>query len=145
MGMFQVVLARPNDVDRLWSLLDEDHRERDAGARPSASPGPGAADDDRAADPADPADPVDAVVADRDAPDRAPGDALPLLEARRDRIVALVSDPGRPVLLAYSGIRAVGFALMDRNGVGGRVFTSAGWRGLGVEEEIRAAAPMLLR
>ncbi len=49
------------------------------------------------------------------------------------------------MLIAYSGIRAVGFALMDRNGVGGRAFTSAGWRGLGVEEEIRAAAPLLLR
>ncbi|OUE26867.1 hypothetical protein BFL36_03065 [Clavibacter michiganensis] len=135
MGMFQVVQARPNDVDRLWSLLDEDHRERAAAA---------AAPDADLTDTADP-DPVDAVVAEPPVDDRTPADALPLLEARRDRIVALVSDPGRPVLLAYSGIRAVGFALVDRNGVGGRVFTSAGWRGLGVEEEIRAAAPMLLR
>ncbi|MFT7766333.1 hypothetical protein [Clavibacter tessellarius] len=135
MGMFQVVQARPNDVDRLWSLLDEDHRERAAAAT---------APDGDAAGTADP-DPVDAVVAEPPSADRSPADALPLLEARRDRIVALVSDPGRPVLLAYSGIRAVGFALVDRNGVGGRVFTSAGWRGLGVEEEIRAAAPMLLR
>lgn len=139
MGMFQVVLARPNDVDRLWSLLDEDHRERGMRARPTSSRAPGVVGDD-----AD-ADAVDAVVSGSDAIDRAPGDALPLLEARRERIVALVSDRGRPVLLAYSGIRAVGFALMDRNGVGGRCFTSAGWRGLGVEEEIRAAAPMLLR
>ncbi|RII99997.1 hypothetical protein DZF93_18995, partial [Clavibacter michiganensis subsp. insidiosus] len=74
-----------------------------------------------------------------------PADTLPVLEARRERIVGLVSDPVRPVLIAYSGIRAVGFALMDRNGVDGRAFTSAGWRGLGVEEEIRAAAPLLLR
>ncbi|WP_043669114.1 hypothetical protein [Clavibacter michiganensis] len=125
MGMFEVVQARPNDVDRLWALLEEDHRERGASAE-------------------DPhADPVDAAVAAR--PDDAPADALPVLEARRDRVVALVSDPARPVLIAYSGIRAVGFALMDRNGVGGRAFTAAGWRGLGVEEEIRAAAPLLLR
>lgn len=137
MGMFEVVLARPNDVDRLWSLLDEDHRERATDARTASSPARGAADED--------ADPVDAVVVDPSPLGHAPGDALPLLEARRERIVALVSDPGRPVLLAYSGIRAIGFALMDRNGVGGRVFTSAGWRGLGVEEEIRAAAAMLLR
>ncbi|MFT2751469.1 hypothetical protein [Clavibacter sp. Sh2088] len=129
MGMFQVVQARPNDVDRLWALLEEDHRERGASA---GDPRPGAG-----------ADPVDAAVAAR--PDDAPADALPVLEARRDRVVALVSDPGRPVLIAYSGIRAVGFALMDRNGVGGRAFTAAGWRGLGVEEEIRAAAPLLLR
>ncbi|PPF67823.1 hypothetical protein C5E16_08500 [Clavibacter michiganensis] len=131
MGMFEVVQARPHDVDRLWTLLDEDHRER-ASTPPAAM---------RPADP----DPVDAVVSEPRADVRSPADALPLLEARRDRIVALVTDPSRPVLLAYSGIRAVGFALMDRNGVGGRVFTSAGWRGLGVEEEIRAAAPMLLR
>jgi hypothetical protein len=129
MGMFQVVQARPNDVDRLWALLEEDHRER------GASAGDPRADAD--------ADPVDAAVAAR--PDDAPDDTLPVLEARRDRVVALVSDPGRPVLIAYSGIRAVGFALMDRNGVGGRAFTAAGWRGLGVEEEIRAAAPLLLR
>ncbi|QIS42015.1 hypothetical protein GW571_07650 [Clavibacter capsici] len=125
MGMFEVVQARPNDVDRLWALLEEDHRERGAAA-------------------GDPhADPVDAAVAAR--PDDAPADVLPVLEARRDRVVALVTDPARPVLIAYSGIRAVGFALMDRNGVGGRAFTAAGWRGLGVEEEIRAAAPLLLR
>ncbi|ALD12794.1 hypothetical protein [Clavibacter capsici] len=125
MGMFEVVQARPNDVDRLWALLEEDHRERGAAA-------------------GDPhADPVDAAVAPR--PDDTPADALPVLEARRDRVVALVTDPARPVLIAYSGIRAVGFALMDRNGVGGRAFTAAGWRGLGVEEEIRAAAPLLLR
>ncbi|WP_445337009.1 hypothetical protein [Clavibacter sp. CFBP 8614] len=143
MGMFEVVLARPNDVDRLWSLLDEDHRERAATTRPTSSPAPGAADG-TAGGPTDP-DPVDVVVTGLPAAEHAPADALPLLEARRDRIVALVSDPGRPVLLAYSGIRAVGFALLDRNGVDGRAFTSAGWRGLGVEEEIRAAAPMLLR
>ncbi|MFT7709733.1 hypothetical protein ACMT9Y_02105 [Clavibacter tessellarius] len=137
MGMFQVVQARPNDVDRLWSLLDEDHRERATAATAPDGDAAGTADPDP--------DPVDAVVAEPPSADRSPADALPLLEARRDRIVALVSDPGRPVLLAYSGIRAVGFALVDRNGVGGRVFTSAGWRGLGVEEEIRAAAPMLLR
>ena len=139
MVMFQVVQARPNDVDRLWSLLDEDHRERATAATAPDGDAAGTADPDP-----DP-DPVDAVVAEPPSADRSPADALPLLEARRDRIVALVSDPGRPVLLAYSGIRAVGFALVDRNGVGGRVFTSAGWRGLGVEEEIRAAAPMLLR
>ena len=138
MGMFEVVQARPHDVDRLWALLDEDHRERASSPRPPAAsrPGPG-----RATDP----DPVDAVVAGPTPGLPSPGDALPLLEARRDRIVALVTDPGRPVLLAYSGIRAVGFALMDRNGVRGRVFTAAGWRGLGVEEEIREAAAMLLR
>jgi hypothetical protein len=129
MGMFEVVRARPNDVDRLWALLEEDHRERGStGADPRAD--------------ADP-DPVDAAVAAR--PDDVPADTLPVLEARRDRVVALVSDPGQPVLIAYSGVRAVGFALTDRNGVGGRVFTAAGWRGLGVEEEIRAAAPLLLR
>ncbi|RIJ59499.1 hypothetical protein DZG02_11720, partial [Clavibacter lycopersici] len=88
-------------------------------------------------------DPVADAI--RSHPDDGPADTLPVLEARRERIVRLVSDPERPVLIAYSGIRAVGFALMDRNGVGGRAFTSAGWRGLGVEEEIRAAAPLLLR
>jgi len=141
MGMFEVVQARPHDVDRLWTLLDEDHRERASSPPPPAAT---AAVRPAAVRPAEP-DPVDAVVSEPRADVRSPADALPLLEARRDRIVALVTDPSRPVLLAYSGIRAVGFALMDRNGVGGRVFTSAGWRGLGVEEEIRAAAPMLLR
>jgi hypothetical protein len=121
MGMFEVVVARPNDVDRLWPLLDEDLRARDA------------PDDDAVA------------AALRPRPGDAPADTLPLLEERRERIVRLVADPERPVLIAYSGIRAVGFALMDRNGVGGRAFTSDGWRGLGVEEEIRAAAPLLLR
>ncbi|CAN01645.1 hypothetical protein [Clavibacter michiganensis] len=122
MGMFEIVVARPNDADRLWPLLDEDLRSR----------GDAAADD-----------PVAAAILLR--PDDGPADTLPVLEARRERIVRLVSDPAAPVLIAYSGIRAVGFALMDRNGVGGRAFTSAGWRGLGVEEEIRAAAPLLLR
>ncbi|PPF61101.1 hypothetical protein C5C13_00085 [Clavibacter michiganensis] len=121
MGMFQVVVARPNDADRLWPLLDEDLRSRDA--------------------------PGDDPVADAILPRAAdgPADTLPVLEARRERIVRLVGDPHRPVLIAYSGIRAVGFALMDRNGVDGRAFTAEGWRGLGVEEEIRAAAPLLLR
>ena len=136
MGMFEVVQARPHDVDRLWALLDEDHRERASTPRPPAASRPGSGRS---------TDPVDAVVVGPTPGLPSPGDALPLLEARRDRIVALVTDPGRPVLLAYSGIRAVGFALMDRDGVGGRVFTSAGWRGLGVEEEIRGAAAMLLR
>ncbi|OUE18685.1 hypothetical protein BFL34_02720 [Clavibacter michiganensis] len=131
MGMFQVVQARPNDADRLWALLEEDHRER--------ATGPADPDADATAE----ADPVDGAVAGR--PGDPPADTLPLLESRRERIVGLVSDPARPVLIAYSGIRAVGFALMDRNGVDGRVFTSGGWRGLGVEEEIRASAPLLLR
>jgi hypothetical protein len=121
MGMFEVVVARPNDVDRLWSLLAEDLRERHA---PDA-------------------DPVAAAI--RPRPGDAPDDTLPLMEARRERIVRLVSDAAAPVLIAYSGIRAVGFALMDRNGVDGRAFTATGWRGLGVEEEIREAAPLLLR
>ncbi|CAQ01676.1 hypothetical protein B5P19_03005 [Clavibacter sepedonicus] len=129
--MFQVVQARPHDADRLWALLEEDHRER---ATVTGDPDEAASHD---------VDPVDDALAAR------PGDpadgTLPLLESRRGRVVALVSDPARPVLIAYSGIRAVGFALMDRNGVGGRAFTSAGWRGLGVEEEIRAAASLLLR
>jgi hypothetical protein len=141
MGMFEVVQARPNDADRLWTLLDEDHRERAAAPGPAGSLPAGDTGEDAAV--AAGADPVDALFS--TGPAGAPADVLPLLEARRDRIVALVSDPERPVLLAYSGIRAVGFALMDRNGVGGRVFTAAGWRGLGVEEEIRAAAAMLLR
>jgi hypothetical protein len=133
MGMFQVVRARPNDADRLWALLEEDHRER------ATAPEGVAADADEAlgSDLAD--DPVAAAAGDP------PADALPHLEARRRRVVTLVSDDAHPVLIAYSGIRAVGFALMDRNGVDGRAFTSAGWRGLGVEEEIRAAAPLLLR
>ena len=121
MGMFEIVVARPNDADRLWPLLDEDLRARDAPA----------------------GDPVAAAILIR--PADGPADTLPVLEARRERIVRLVSDPAAPVLIAYSGIRAVGFALMDRNGVGGRAFTASGWRGLGVEEEIRAAAPLLLR
>jgi len=121
MGMFEVVVARPNDVDRLWPLLDEDVRERDA----------------------PPGDPVSDAL--RRDPAGGVEDALPMLEARRERIVRLVTDPARPVLIAYSGIRAVGFALVDRNGVGGRAFTTTGWRGLGVEEEIRASAAMLLR
>jgi hypothetical protein len=139
MGMFQVVQARPNDVDRLWALLEEDQRERAAGPVARAAH----AAPDQGADAVPHADPVDAALAAR-VGDPAP-DTLPLLESRRARLVALVSDPARPLLIAYSGIRAVGFALMDRNGVDGRAFTSAGWRGLGVEEEIRAAAPLLLR
>ncbi|OUE27575.1 hypothetical protein [Clavibacter michiganensis] len=133
MGMFQVVQARPHDADRLWALLEEDRRERAAG--------PADPDADEAGHAG--ADPVDDAVAAR--PGDPPSDTLPLLESRRGRVVALVSDPARPVLIAYSGVRAVGFALMDRNGVGGRAFTAAGWRGLGVEEEIREAAPLLLR
>jgi hypothetical protein len=121
MGMFEVVVARPNDVDRLWPLLVEDLGEREASD----------------------ADPVAAAL--RPRPGDAADDSLPLMEARRERIVRLVSDPAAPVLVAYSGIRAVGFAIMDRNGVGGRAFTASGWRGLGVEEEIRDAAPLLLR
>jgi hypothetical protein len=53
-------------------------------------------------------------------------------ERRRARLVALLLDFERPVLLAYSGIRLVGFLLLPD----GKPYVSESWRGLGVDEEL---------
>ena len=53
-------------------------------------------------------------------------------EPRRARLVAKLLDMERPVLVAYSGVRAVGFLALP----GGEPFVSESWRGLGVEKEL---------
>jgi hypothetical protein len=42
-------------------------------------------------------------------------------------------DVEHPIVVAYSGVRAVGYLLMPS----GEIYVSAGWRGLGVDEELR--------
>ncbi|MCU1406149.1 MAG: hypothetical protein JWQ43_2452 [Glaciihabitans sp.] len=53
-------------------------------------------------------------------------------ERRRTRLVAQLLDIERPVLIAYSGIRAVGFLALP----GREPYASESWRGLGVEQEL---------
>ena len=62
------------------------------------------------------------------------------VERRRDELVELLLDPSRPLLVAYSGIRAVGcvFVLDDDPP---RV--DAGWLQIGVEGELDAARARL--
>jgi|GEM_PF-5293775 len=66
----------------------------------------------------------------------ADNDAIALAESRRASLVALLIDPESSVLVAYSGIRAVGYAF-----TAGREwpFVSASWRGLGVDVELDQA------
>lgn len=63
-------------------------------------------------------------------------DAIALAESRRATLVALLLDPESPVLVAYSGIRAVGYAFATGRE---RPFVSASWRGLGVDVELDQA------
>ncbi len=61
-------------------------------------------------------------------------------ERRRTDLVELLLDPSRPLLVAYSGIRAVGcFFVLDDDPP--RI--DPGWRQLGVEGELDAARTRL--
>jgi hypothetical protein len=66
----------------------------------------------------------------------ADGAGLELAEERRAGLVALVLDPEHPVLVAYSGIRAVGYLVMPD----GDPWITPSWRGLGADAELRACA-----
>jgi hypothetical protein len=61
---------------------------------------------------------------------------LTLAEQRRAALVTLLLDPEHPVLVAYSGVRAVGYLRLPE----GEPYVSASWRGLGVDVELRAFA-----
>jgi hypothetical protein len=61
------------------------------------------------------------------------GATLARAETRRRALVARLLDVEHPIVVAYSGVRAVGYLLMPS----GDIFVSAGWRGLGVDEELR--------
>ncbi|WP_213815216.1 GNAT family N-acetyltransferase [Glaciihabitans sp. dw_435] len=58
--------------------------------------------------------------------------ALLLAEERREELVKLLLNPTRPVLVAYSGIRAVGY-LSEADDT---PYVSPSWRSLGVDEEL---------
>ena len=60
--------------------------------------------------------------------------SLEMAELRRATLVSRLRDPERAVLVAYSGIRAVGFLQRP----GDTPYVAEGWRGLGVEEELLA-------
>ena len=62
------------------------------------------------------------------------GSTLARAENRRRALVARLLDVEHPIVVAYSGIRAVGYLLMP----GGEVHVSSSWQGLGVKEELRA-------
>ena len=61
------------------------------------------------------------------------GSSLRRSERRRTRLVARLLDIERPIVVAYSGIRAVGYLSLPD----GEHFVSASWRGLGVDVELR--------
>lgn len=62
----------------------------------------------------------------------ADGKGLDAVERRRSDLVELLVDLERPVLVAYSGIRAVGYLPLP----GRKPYVSASWRGLGVEQAL---------
>jgi hypothetical protein len=62
------------------------------------------------------------------------GSSLRRAERRRAKLVARLLDLERPIIVAYSGIRAVGYLMPPT----GEPFVSASWRGLGVDVELRA-------
>jgi hypothetical protein len=63
-----------------------------------------------------------------------PGLDLKRAERRRAQLVSLLLDLEHPVLVAYSGIRAVGYQLLPF----GTPYVSESWRGLGVEAALMA-------
>jgi hypothetical protein len=60
------------------------------------------------------------------------GSSLRRSERRRAKLVARLLDVERPIIVAYSGIRAVGYLMPPT----GQPFVSASWRGLGVDVEL---------
>lgn len=64
------------------------------------------------------------------------GAEIRLAESRRSALVSLLLDQERPVLVAYSGIRAVGYAFGATDET---PFVSESWRGLGVDAELQDA------
>ena len=62
------------------------------------------------------------------------GATLARAENRRRALVARLLDVEHPIVVAYSGVRAVGYLLMPS----GEVHVSPGWQGLGVDDELRA-------
>jgi hypothetical protein len=71
--------------------------------------------------------------ADRRTPIFTLGSSLRRAERRRARLVARLLDVERPIIVAYSGIRAVGYLMPP----GGEPFVSSSWRGLGVDVELQ--------
>ena len=62
------------------------------------------------------------------------GTTLRAGERRRSRLVARLLDFERPVLVAYSGIQAVGYLPLPEGGP----VVRPGWEGLGVDLELEA-------
>jgi hypothetical protein len=60
------------------------------------------------------------------------GNTLRAAERRRGRLVARLLDIERPVLVAYSGIQAVGYLPLPE----GTPHVRPGWEGLGVDFEL---------
>jgi hypothetical protein len=60
------------------------------------------------------------------------GSTLRAAERRRSRLVARLLDIERPVLVAYSGIQAVGYLPLPE----GPPHVRSGWEGLGVDFEL---------
>jgi hypothetical protein len=71
--------------------------------------------------------------ADRRRPIFTIGSSFRRAERRRARLVSRLLDPERPIVVAYSGIRAVGYLMPPT----GEPFVSASWRGLGVDVELQ--------
>jgi len=71
--------------------------------------------------------------ADRRTPIFTLGSSFRRSERRRARLVARLLDVERPIIVAYSGIRAVGYLAPPST----EPFVSASWRGLGVEVELQ--------
>lgn len=61
---------------------------------------------------------------------------IEIAELRRSDLVDVLLDGSRPLLVAYSGIRAVGYAFVNGDEV---PYVSAGWRGLGADVELEHA------
>lgn len=62
------------------------------------------------------------------------GATMRTAERRRGRLVARLLDIERPVLVAYSGIQAVGYLPLPEGGP----VVRPGWEGLGVDLELEA-------
>jgi hypothetical protein len=60
------------------------------------------------------------------------GADLAIAEQRRAELVSLLLDPGHPVIVAYSGIRVVGYRVLPA----GEPYVTESWRGLGVDQEL---------
>lgn len=58
--------------------------------------------------------------------------ALSRAESRRASLVEILMNPTRPVLVAYSGIRAVGYLVAADDSP----YVAESWRGLGVDVEL---------